>query len=73
MKPEQYPHTMNEADEATAVGEKVEAAVEDKLEATVDNLSDEQKDQLRAELAKAGITANSRIEDVAGKLDESLY
>jgi hypothetical protein len=40
---------LNEADEATAVGEKVEAAVEDKLEATVDNLSDEQKDQLRAE------------------------
>lgn len=65
-------YTLNEADEATAVGEKVEAAVEDKLEATVDNLSDEQKDQLRAELAKAGITANSRIEDVAGKLDESL-
>jgi hypothetical protein len=68
---QKYP--LNEADEATAVGEKVEAAVEDKLEATVDNLSDEQKDQLRAELAKAGITANSRIEDVAGKLDESLY
>jgi hypothetical protein len=63
---------VNEADDATAVGEKVEAAVEDKLEATVDNLSDEQKDQLRAELAKAGITASSRIEDVAGKLDESL-
>ena len=68
---QKYP--LNEADEATAVGEKVEAAVEDKLEATVDNLSDEQKDQLRAELAKAGITADSRIEDVAGKLDESLY
>ena len=68
---QKYP--LNEADEATAVGEKVEAAVEDKLEATVDNLSDEQKDQLRAELAKAGITADSRIEDVASKLDESLY
>lgn len=67
---QKYP--LNEADEATAVGEKVEAAVEDKLEATVDNLSDEQKDQLRAELAKAGITADSKIEDVAGKLDESL-
>jgi hypothetical protein len=65
-------YALNGADEATAVGEKVEAAVEDKLEATVDNLSDEQKDQLRAELAKAGITANSKIEDVAGKLDESL-
>jgi hypothetical protein len=65
-------YSLNEADEATAVGEKVEAAVEDKLETTVDNLSDEQKDQLRDELAKAGITANSRIEDVAGKLDESL-
>jgi len=64
---------INEEDDATAVGEKVEAAVEDKLEATVDNLSDEQKDQLRAELAKAGITADSKIEDVAGKLDESLY
>lgn len=67
---QKYP--LNEADDATAVGEKVEAAVEDKLEATVNNLSDEQKDQLRAELAKAGITADSRIEDVAGKLDESL-
>ena len=64
---------MNEADEAAAVGKKVEAAAEDKLEATVDNLSDEQKAQLRAELAKAGITANSKIEDVAGKLDESLF
>jgi hypothetical protein len=70
---EQDPHTMNEADEAAAVGKKVEAAAEDKLEATVDNLSDEQKAQLRAELAKAGITANSKIEDVAGKLDESLF
>ena len=69
----QDPHTMNEADEAAAVGKKVEAAAEDKLESTVDNLSDEQKDQLRAELAKAGITANSKIEDVAGKLDESLF
>ena len=70
---EQDPHTMNEADEAAAVGKKVEAAAEDKLEATVDNLSDEQKAQLRAELAKAGITANSKIEDVTGKLDESLF
>ena len=70
---EQDPHTMNEADEAAAVGKKVEAAAEDKLEATVDKLSDEQKAQLSAELAKAGITANSRIEDVAGKLDESLF
>ena len=58
---EQDPHTMNEADEAAAVGKKVEAAAEDKLEATVDKLSDEQKAQLSAELAKAGITANSRI------------
>jgi hypothetical protein len=65
-------YSLNEADDAAAVGEKVEAAVEDKLEATVDNLSDEQKDQLRDELEKAGITASSRIEDVAGKLDESL-
>ena len=67
----QYKAKLHE-NEVAAVGEKVEAAVEDKLEATVDKLSDEQKDQLRAELAKAGITANSRIEDVAGKLDESL-
>ena len=58
--------------EMAAIGKKVEAAVEDKLEITVDKLSDEQKAQLRAELAKAGITANSKIEDVAGKLDESL-
>jgi hypothetical protein len=35
---EQDPYTMNEADEAAAVGEKVEAAVEDKLETTVDKL-----------------------------------
>jgi hypothetical protein len=70
---EQNPYTINEADEAAAVGKKVEAAAEDKLEATVDKLSDEQKAQLRAELAKAGITANSKIEDVAGKLDESLF
>lgn len=67
----QYKAKLQE-NEMAAVGEKVEAAVEDKLETTVDKLSDEQKDQLRAELAKAGITADSRIEDVAGKLDESL-
>jgi hypothetical protein len=64
--------TKLQENEMAAVGEKVEAAVEDKLEATVDNLSDEQKSQLRAELAKAGITANSKIEDVVSKLDESL-
>jgi hypothetical protein len=57
---------------ATAVGEKVEAAVEDKLEAKVDALSDQQKEQLRAELAKLGITADTKIEDAAKKLDESL-
>jgi len=67
----QYKAKLQE-NEMAAVGEKVEATVEDKLEATVDKLTDEQKSQLRAELAKAGITADSKIEDVAGKLDESL-
>jgi hypothetical protein len=67
----EYKVKLNE-NEIAAVGEKVEAAVEDKLEITVDKLSDEQKAQLRAELAKAGIAANSKIEDVAGKLDKSL-
>jgi uncharacterized membrane protein (DUF106 family) len=60
-------------EDVAAIGKKVEAAVEDKLEATVSKLSDDQKEQLKAELAKAGITADSKIEDVAGKLDESLY
>jgi hypothetical protein len=68
----QYKIKLHE-NEVAAVGKKVEAAVEDKLEATVDNLSDEQKAQLKAELAKAGINSNSKIEDVAGKLDESLF
>lgn len=70
---EQDPQIMNEADKVVAVGEKVEAAVKDKLEATVINLSDPQRAQLKKELDNAGITANSKIEDVAGKLDESLF
>ena len=63
-------------DASSAVGEKVEAAVEDKLKAKVNALSDQQKDQLRAELAKLGVTADSEVKDVAkdvaSKLDESL-
>jgi hypothetical protein len=72
--PNQDPYTMNEADEAAAVGEKVEAAVEKapSVKDALNKLSDEEKDQLRAKLTKAGITADSRIEDVAGELDESL-
>jgi uncharacterized membrane protein (DUF106 family) len=59
-------------EDIAAIGKKVETAVKDKLEATVNKLSDDQKEQLKAELEKAGITADSKIEDVANKLDESL-
>jgi len=66
---------VNEAEEISVdvAADKVENAVDDKLEATVNALTDEQKEQLRAELAKAGITANTEPEDIAGKLDESLF
>jgi hypothetical protein len=68
-------YSINEAEEMSvdAAADKVENAVDDKLEATVDALTDEQKEQLRAELAKAGITANTDPEAIAGKLDESLF
>jgi hypothetical protein len=64
-----------EAEEVSVdvAADKVENAVDDKLGATVDALTDEQKEQLRAELAKAGITANTDPEAIAGKLDESLF
>ncbi len=68
-------YSINEAEEMSVdmAADKVENAVDDKLEATVDALTDEQKEQLRAELAKAGITANTQPEDVANKLAESLF
>jgi hypothetical protein len=66
---------VNEAEEMSVdmAADKVENAVDDKLEVTVNALTDEQKEQLRAELAKAGITANTDPEAIAGKLDESLF
>jgi hypothetical protein len=68
-------YSINEAEEMSVdmAADKVENAVDDKLGATVDALTDEQKEQLRAELAKAGITANTDPEAIAGKLDESLF
>ena len=68
-------YSINEAEEMSVdmAADKVENAVDDKLEATVNALTDEQKEQLRAELAKAGITANTDPEAIAGKLDESLF
>jgi hypothetical protein len=56
-----------------AAADKVENAVDDKLEATVNALNDEQKEQLRAELAKLGITATTDPEVIASKIDESLF
>jgi len=65
-------NSMLQENEISAIGQKIENAVEDKLKAKVDGLSDQQKDQLRAELAKLGVTADSDVKDVANKLDESL-
>jgi hypothetical protein len=62
-----------EGNNITAIGNKVEATVEDKLKTTVASLSDEQKNELKAELTKMGITANSQVDDVVNKLDESLF
>jgi hypothetical protein len=56
-----------------AAAKKVENAVDDKLEATVNALTDEQKEQLRAGLAKLGITANTDPKTIASKIDESLF
>jgi hypothetical protein len=56
-----------------AAADKVENAVDDKLEATVNALNDEQKEQLRAGLAKLGITATTDPEVIASKIDESLF
>ena len=56
-----------------AAADKVENAVDDKLEATVNALDDKQKEQLRAGLAKLGITANTDPETIASKIDESLF
>jgi hypothetical protein len=72
----EYKAKLNEAEEAQAIAtaEKIEADVEKapSVKDALNKLSDEEKDQLRAKLTKAGITANSRIKDVAGKLDEPL-
>jgi hypothetical protein len=72
----EYKAKLNEAEEAQAIAtaEKIEADVEKapSVKDALNKLSDEKKDQLRAELTKAGITADSRIEDVAGEFDESL-
>jgi hypothetical protein len=56
-----------------AAADKVENAVDDKLKATVNALTDEQKEQLRAGLTKLGITANTDPETIASKIDESLF
>ena len=56
-----------------AAADKVENAVDDKLEATVNALDDKQKEQLRAGLAKLGITANTDPETIASKIDETLF
>jgi hypothetical protein len=56
-----------------AAADKVENAVDDKLKATVNALDDKQKEQLRAGLAKLGITANTDPETIASKIDESLF
>jgi len=56
-----------------AAADKVENAVDDKLATTVNALTDEQKEQLRAELTKLGITANTDPETIASKIDESLF
>jgi hypothetical protein len=66
---------LNEAEEAAAVGDKVESAVEANpaIETALDKLTDEQKAQLKSLLAKKGITANSEVKDVITKIDESLF
>jgi hypothetical protein len=69
-------YSLNEAEEAQALAtaEKVEDKVESdpKIEAALDKLSDEEKSQLSAELAKLGITPDSSIQSVANKLASEL-
>jgi hypothetical protein len=59
-----------EEDQAVAAAEKVEDSVEDKV--NIDDLSDEEKNQLRDALSKLGITADSSIEDVADKIENKI-
>jgi hypothetical protein len=56
-----------------AAAEKVEKEIKDEVEAIVAGLDSEEKEQYKAELAQLGITANTEPEDIAGKLDESLF
>ena len=69
-------YELNEGEEAQALAtaEKVEDKVESdpKIEAAIDKLSDEEKSQLSAELAKLGITPDSSIQSVANKLASKL-
>ena len=71
---QKYP--LNEAENTEAIGDKAEVAVKDKVKAEVDDLDPKVKEQLKAELAQLGITANSTVEDVAQeikpKIEESL-
>ena len=71
---QKYP--LNEAENTEAIGDKAEAAVKDEVKAEVDGLDPKVKEQLKAELARLGITANSTVEDVAQeikpKIEESL-
>jgi hypothetical protein len=64
-----------EAEETSvdAAAEKVEKEIKDEVEAIVAGLDSEEKEQYKAELAQLGITANTEPEDIAGKLDESLF
>jgi len=59
-----------EEDQAITAAEKVEDSVEDKV--NIDDLSDEEKNQLRNALSKLGITADSSIEDVADKIENKI-
>ena len=58
---QKYP--LNEAENTEAIGDKAEAAVKDEVKAEVDGLDPKVKEQLKAELARLGITANSTVED----------
>jgi hypothetical protein len=71
---QKYP--LNEAENAEAIGDKAEAAVKDEVKAKLAKKDPKFKEQLKAELARLGITANSTVEDVAQeikpKIEESL-
>jgi hypothetical protein len=59
-----------EDSQAVAAAKKVEDKVEDKV--NIDDLSDEEKNQLRDALSRLGITADSSIEDVADKIENKI-